>query len=121
MSTRAQQAQILRNADVIDQLAGALLAAAFNVTNEASTAPNHENRTLFANLIFLNPVQAASVMAPGLMTNATLQASAGNAPGASGTPFSDSDVDYVVASLFDTYANQAAAQHLTGAIPLVAQ
>lgn len=121
MSTRAQQAQVIKNPTTLDQLAGALLAAAVQVVNEPTSQPNHANRILFANLILLNPLQAATTMAPALMTNPTLAGQAGNAPGASGTPFADSDVDYVVASLFDVYATQAAAQGIVGAVPKVAQ
>jgi hypothetical protein len=120
MSTRAQQAKILRDPTVLDQLAGVLLNAAFNVVNEATGTPNHANRIIFANLIFTNCQQAALVVAPGLMTNATIAGQAGNAAGASGTPFSDSDVEFVVASLFDVYANQAAAQQVSGAITQIA-
>lgn len=123
MSTRAQQAQILRNPAVLDQLAGALLAAASNILNEAAEAANHPNRAIFANVIFSNPLNAAALMAPGLMANPTLQAQAGATAGASGTPFSDGDVDYVVASLYDIYANRAAAsmQQLSAPAPVVAQ
>lgn len=121
MSTRAQQAQVIKTAATLDQLAGALLAAAVQVVNESAGQPNHANRVLFANLILLNPQSAAVTMAPALMTNATLAGQAGNVPGASGTPFSDSDVDFVVASLYDVYATQAAAQGIAGAVPRVAQ
>lgn len=114
MSTRAQQAQVIRNPAVLDQLAGALLAAAFNVINESAQAPNHAHRVLLANLILSNPQQQALIVAPALMTNPTLAAQAGAASGSSGTPFADSDIDYVVSSLYDTYADQAAAQGLTG-------
>lgn len=110
MSTRAQQAQILRNDLVLDQLAGALIAAAVNVVNEGPTTPNHANRVYWANVILSNPRNAAAIMAPGLLTNPTIASQAGNTAGASGTPFSDSDIDYVVASLFDAYANRAAAE-----------
>ena len=70
---------------------------------------------LYANAIIVNPLGQAELFAPGLMTNPTLQGEAGNATGSSGTPFSDSDVDYVVASLFDKYANQYATQQNIGA------
>jgi hypothetical protein len=122
MSTRAQQAQIIRNAAVLDQLAGALLAAAVNVSNESETAPNHANRVLWANTIIANPLNAAAYVAPSLMSNPTLAGQAGSAAGESGTPFSDGDIDYVVASLYDTYANRLAAsrQQMTAPLPDVA-
>lgn len=120
MSTRAQQAKILRDPTVLDQLAGVLLSAAFNVVNESPGTANHANRVIFANLIFANCQQAALVVAPALMTNPTLAGQAGNAPGPSGTPFPDSDVEYVVSSVFDLYANQAAGQQVSGAITQIA-
>jgi hypothetical protein len=114
-STRAQQAQVIRNSAVLDQLAGSLMAAAYNVLNEATTTANHVNRTIFANAIMVNPLGQASFFVAGLMTNATLQGEAGNAPGASGTPFADSDIDFAVASLFNQYANQYVAMQNYGA------
>src|SRR5437899_3181654 len=106
MATRAQQAALLRNPTFQDQVAGALLAAAFNVINESPDAANHKNRLLWANAIYTNPTAQMLFFLPGMLTNATVAAEAGAAAGDSGTPVSDSDCDYVVASLFDTYANQ---------------
>ena len=114
-STRAQQAEIIRNSTVIDQITGSLLAAAYNVINEAANTTNHANRLVYANAILVNPLAQAQFFAPALMTNATLQGEAGNAAGASGTPFADSDVDFVVAGLFNNYANQYVAQLNSGA------
>jgi hypothetical protein len=116
MATRAQQAQLLRSTVFLDQIAGALLAAAASVLNESPAAPNHENRRLWANAIFLNPSPQAVFFAPGTLSNPTIAAGAGGAPGESGTPFADGDIDYVVASLFDSYANQYAAQQNLGAL-----
>src|SRR3954453_18165830 len=98
MTTRAQQAQLLRNTVFLDQLAGALLAASANILNEAPATANHANRRAWANAVFLNPSAQAAFFAPGMLSNATIAANAGNAPGDSGTPISDNDVDYVVAS-----------------------
>jgi hypothetical protein len=114
-TTRAQQAQLLRSSVFLDQVAGALLAAAANVLNEDAATPNHENRRAWANAIFVNPSEQARFVAPGLLSNPTVAASAGNPAGDSGTPLTDSDVDYVVASLYDKYAAQYAAQQFTGA------
>jgi hypothetical protein len=103
-SLRAQQAQLLQNTSFLDQIAGSLLFAASQVVNEAAGTPNHANRIVYANAIFLNPQQQARTIVPGVLTNATIAAAAG-------TPDSitDNDVDFVVASLFDAYANQHAA------------
>jgi hypothetical protein len=109
-STRAQQAQLIKNQTFLDQLAGALLAAASQVINESANAQNHANRLAYANAILVNPALQASFMAPGVLTNATISAEAG-------TPqtIPDSDMDFVVASLVDIYANQYAAQVISGA------
>lgn len=115
-STRAQQAQILRNSSVLDQLTGALLAAAQNVANEAATTANHANRAAYANAILANPTAQAQFMMPAILSNATLSAAAGNAAGPSGTQFVDGDIDFLVASVFDVYANQYAEQKASGAL-----
>jgi hypothetical protein len=115
MATRAQQAQLLRNQTFQDQVQGALLAAAFNVINESADTPNHANRLLWANAIYTNPVEQMKFFLPGMLTNPTVAAEAGAPNGDSGTPVTDSDVDYVVASLFDTYSNQYALQFRRGA------
>jgi hypothetical protein len=106
----ATQAQLIRNPAFQDQVQGALLAAAAQILNEDPTTPNHANRRAWANAIYASPEVQVRAFLPGMLTNATIAASAGNAPGDSGTPISDSDVDYVVASLFTVYADQYAAQ-----------
>jgi hypothetical protein len=106
-SLRAAQAQLLRNAVSLDQIAGSLLSAASQIANEAPTTANHANRAALANAILLNPAGRASLFAPGLLTNATIAAAA-----ATPDAISDSDVDFVVASLFDVYANQLAATNI---------
>jgi hypothetical protein len=115
MSTRAQQAQLLRNPVFLDQLAGCLLAAASNVLNEDPATPLHLVRRNYANAIIANPLEQATFLAPGMLTNATVAAEAGNAAGESGTPVTDNDCDFVVASLFEKYAKQFALQERIGA------
>jgi hypothetical protein len=106
MSTRAQQAKTIRDPNVLDQLAGSLIASAADVLNEPIILLNHPQRLAFANYIFAAPLAAASLVAPALLTNPTLATQAGGAAGSSGTPFADADVDYVVGSLFDVYADR---------------
>jgi len=113
-STRAQQAQLLRSTVFLDQIAGALIAAATNILNEDPATANHLVRRAYANAILTNPLEQAAFFAPGMLTNPTVAASAGNAPTASGTPIADGDVDYVVASLFDAYADQYVGQQRVG-------
>lgn len=115
MSTRAQQAQLLSNETFVQQVMGSLLAAAANIINEATSTPNHVNRLLWANAIYVNPALQTTFFLPGMLTNPTVAGEAGNTPGPSGTSVSDSDCDFVVASLWNTYSNQYAAQQSIGA------
>lgn len=117
-STRAQQAQLLKNSVFVDQVTGALIAAATNVLNEDPATANHQNRVAWANAIYLSPAQHVNTLLPGLLSNATLAGEAGGAVGTSGTPVPDADMDFVIASLFNAYATQYAAQNVIGA-PLV--
>ena len=105
MSTRLQQAQLIQDANFLNQVAGSLVSAASNVVNEASSTANHNRRVSYAEGIFANPLAQARIIAPGLLSNATIAGDAGGAIGASGTPVSDSDLDYVIASLFDIYSS----------------
>ena len=115
MSSRAQQFRLIKDDTFQARVSGALLAASSQILNEAATAPNHENRLRWANAIFASPEQQTAFFLPGVLTNATIAGAAGNVPlAASGTPISDGDIDYVVASLFDSYANQFAAQQNIG-------
>jgi hypothetical protein len=114
-STRLQQASAIANANVLLQLTGSLLAAAAQVLAEDPATADHAHRLAYANAILLNPSALASIMLPALMTNATLASAAGGAVGASGTQFTDADIDFVVASVFSTYADQYVAQTVIGA------
>ena len=115
MSSRAQQSQLLKDPTFQAQVSGALLAASSQILNESVTTANHENRLRWANAIFASPDQQTAFFVPGVLTNPTVAAAAGNTPlPDSGTPVSDGDIDYVVASLFDVYANQYAAQQNIG-------
>jgi hypothetical protein len=105
----------LKDATVLNQLAGALLIAAAQIVTESADADNHVNRLGFANAVLGNPFAAAAFIAPGLFTNPVIQSEAGGAVGPSGTSFSDNDVQFVINSIWDTYANQYAAQSVSGA------
>lgn len=115
MSTRLQQTQLILSSTFVEQLAGSLLAAAAQIINEAPNAADHTNRLLYARSILAAPIPAAQFMAPGILLNSTVAAEAGNPNGDSGTPISDSDLDFVVASIFNVYADQYASQPNMGA------
>lgn len=110
MSTRAQQAQLLRNTTFQDQVAGALIYAATQIINESAETANHQDRVKWANAIIADPVGQTKFFLTGMLTNPTIAGAA-----ADPATISDSDVDYVVASLFDTYADQYGAQSIIGA------
>jgi hypothetical protein len=110
MSTRLQQIQLILSSTFIEQLAGSLLASAAQIVHEAANAPDHTNRLAYARSIIGNPIAAAQFMAPGVLLNSTIAGEAGNPNGDSGTPIPDSDLDFVVASIFDIYADQYASQ-----------
>lgn len=82
--------------------------AAINVLNEDAGTPNHAERVSWANQIMQQPAGQAGILLNFVLTNATVSGAAGNPPGDSGTPVSDSDMDYVIASLFDRFALQQA-------------
>ena len=116
MSTRAQQAQLITNATFQQQVIGSLIYTATQVINEAATTANHIHRLAWANAILANPQQQMLFFIPAVLTNATISAAAGAVSmTASGTPCNDSDIDYVVASLYNTYADQYVSQINVGA------
>lgn len=110
MATRIQQIQLLQNTAFQDQLASCLLFAGINILNEDASATNHAARLAWARQILDQPRGQAARIINYTMTNPTLSAGAGNPVGQSGTPFLDSDIDFVVAGLFDTFATQFAGQ-----------
>jgi hypothetical protein len=115
-ATLAQQAQLLTNPTFIQQVQGALIAAAAAIIQEATTTADHANRIAWANAVIGNPTGQTAYFLPGMLTNSTIVGEAGNAAGASGTPCPDSDVEYVVASLWNIYADNYAAQLNSGAM-----
>lgn len=80
------------------QVAVAIASAATDILNESSSTENHANRLSWAKKVKLNneaPVNEAGVMIWKVLENATIQAS----PATAG----DSDVQFVVNSLIDTF------------------
>lgn len=91
-------------------MAGSLLAAAINVLNEAADFQNHANRIRYAAAVLENPTLASANILSYVLTNVTIAGQAGDQPGPSGTPFLDGDIDFVMASLFDQFANKFAGE-----------
>jgi len=81
-------------------LAGSLLAAAINVLNEDPQAEHHSERIAWARAIIQSPQSQAHSILNYTASNPVVMGAAGGVDTASGTPVSDSDLDYVVASLY---------------------
>jgi hypothetical protein len=94
------------------------LNAAAQIVNEASSTADHANRLAFARAVISSPIPIATSMTAAILMNATIAGEAGNvALSGSGTPVLDSDVDFVVASIFNTFADRFVASTNLG-IPL---
>jgi hypothetical protein len=107
-----------RASNFVLHVAGSLLNVAVQITNKATSTTDHANRLSFARAIISSPVPIATSMTPAILTNATVAGEAGNvALSGSGTPVVDADVDFVVASMFNTFADRYVAQTNLG-IPL---
>lgn len=106
MSTRIQQINLLQSPDFQRQLAGSLLAAALNVLNEDPATERHAERVTWAKAIMQSPNVQGALMLNYVLGNPTLAAAAGGPNTDSGTPISDSDLDYVVSSLYTQFAVQ---------------
>lgn len=78
------------------RLTVAIATAAQQVMAEPGTQPNHANRLTWAKASLQNAPAMAETMMWGLLSNASIQATAENTP--------DSDVQFQVNSLIDSYA-----------------
>lgn len=82
--------------DFLYQVAGACLVAARDILNESPATANHANRIIWATAAKKNPKGTARTLLVYVLDNATVAASLPNAV--------DSDVQFVVNSLIDTFA-----------------
>jgi len=83
----------------IQRIEVALVTAALAVVSEAPTTPNHSARLRYALRVTANPAIEAAVVAMGIVTNATIAATA-----PSGASATDGDIQSTVAAIFDAYA-----------------
>jgi hypothetical protein len=74
----------------------AAFRAACDIINEATTTPNHTNRIIWAKQVLADPAAKAAEMKYAVLQNATVRAAGNNA--------ADSDVQYVVNSVIDSFA-----------------
>lgn len=111
MSTRIQQIQMQQDATFQLQVASSLQTAAFNVLNETDTTSDHPNRLKLAKAIIAGAaLQQSIAMMPWILQNPTISAAAGSTTlEASGTVVKDSDLDFVIGSLFTQFADAFAA------------
>lgn len=85
------------NTNFLYQVAGACMVAARDIINEDPGTENHANRIIWANAARINPDGAAITMLISVLDNATIAADVANA--------TDNDVQFVVNSLINTFAN----------------
>lgn len=78
----------------------AIESAAFDVINEATDAPNHVNRLLWANWTLNNPAKMMDVEMSLVVQNPTISAAGDDA--------TDGDIQFVVNGLVDTFGNAIA-------------
>ncbi|MHC4395613.1 MAG: hypothetical protein ACYS1A_08150 [Planctomycetota bacterium] len=89
------EASIFEN-DFWMQVAGAQMTAAKDIENEDPGTTNHANRLIWAGQVDVNVKEKTREMLVDVLKNATIAADVANAL--------DSDVQFVVNSLIDTYA-----------------
>lgn len=82
--------------DFWKQVAGAVMTAARDIQNEDAGTENHADRIIWASAALANPKATAKLMLVDVLRNATIAADISGA--------TDSDVQYVVNSLINTYA-----------------
>lgn len=78
----------------------AILKAAGDIMNESPATSNHANRLVWAKRVLVSPGDEAAKFMWPLLANATVAATALNA--------NDNDVQFVVNSYIDTFANAGA-------------
>lgn len=78
------------------RVVAAIAAASQDILNEDDTTSNHENRVIWARNSLNNAHNAAEEMMWGVVGNASIQTN--------GNSSSDNDIQFVVNSLIDTFA-----------------
>jgi hypothetical protein len=90
-------AAVVTDSPLAKQVAVACAKAAADIYNEAPDTANHANRLTWSRAVMANPPAMAARMVWSVLENPTIQAAPGEAV--------DGDVQYVVNSLIDTFAN----------------
>jgi hypothetical protein len=82
-----------------------LMTLCINVMNEDPTTTNHANRLLFAQKHLLGRVNSKLIAAACIANNATLQADIDSQPTQLGANITDSDLQFVISSLYNNFSN----------------
>lgn len=96
MATFVQIAALRRSAVLKDKVSVAVAVAAMNIRNEAESTANHRARRRWAESALINPELAADSMLWAILGNPVIQDA--------GDDSTDSDVQFVVNSLIDVFA-----------------
>lgn len=86
-----------------------LMEVCINVTNEATTTPNHANRLALAQRHMKAEINTKSVAATMIASNATIQTTIQGAPQLRGSNVPDSDMQFALGGIYDSIANAYAA------------
>lgn len=97
--------QTARSDEFAARVAMILAKVAVDVLNEAVNVPNHANRVKLANLHLRAQVNTKAVAAFVIASNATIQTAIDDEPGVNGANVPDSDIEFVMAGLYDKLAN----------------
>lgn len=81
------------------------MTLAIGAVNENVLTPNHANRVTFARLHFKALVNTKSLAAAVIASNATIQNTIDANPALKGSNVPDSDLLFVLTSLYDAFAN----------------
>jgi hypothetical protein len=91
------------------RVAMVLMTLAINVTNEDPTTANHANRIAFAQMHMRGLINCKLLGAGSIAYNTTLQSEIESNPGLLGASIPDSDLTYVISSIYNNFADAYAA------------
>jgi hypothetical protein len=105
MSDLLTARDLSKDSGFIDRVAVAAVEAAINITSESRKTPNHLNRAALARKVLMSPRRWGELMAIAVAVNGTI-----NAKHAKSEEIPDGDIQFVVASLWDAYADSGDAE-----------
>jgi hypothetical protein len=96
MATYVEIAALRRSPVLKDKVSVAVSIAAIDIRNEAESAPNHRARKRWADQAMINPEGHADAMLWAVLGNPAIQSNGEASP--------DGDIQFVVNSLIDVFA-----------------